>query len=284
MMERAGKNFRRVIIIAAAALFALCMAGIIVVRADANNTEDTPLFKQVLGKAVNFGVVAESFSPENDLQSNFATNKFTPSDQGIHSDLTGDGKYAGDYWITSVVENGNQPFKNYIEQNKKSQFYVGKSTENSTTSNHYSPVFLNVDFGNIHSVSDETLRADVNGLINTALKNGEDLAKKPATASVKPFFREADKYTDYTKATLDTTGKNADVIYVDGDQAANYPVLDNNGNVSYYENYLENGNLTITKKANQTIVFNFTGNTKNNTSKLTLGRLTVKDQNNSEVK
>lgn len=68
MMERAGKNLKRVIIIAAAALFALCMAGIIMVWAeDANNTEATPLFKQVLGKAVNFGIVAESFSPENDL-------------------------------------------------------------------------------------------------------------------------------------------------------------------------------------------------------------------------
>ena len=247
----------------------IALAGIIVVRADANNTEDTPLFKRVLGEAVNFGIVANHYEQANDLQSNFATNKYSKIDNhGIHSDLTGQGNHAGNYWITSTDAN----LINFTG-NLDSEYYVTDSVASSIN-----------DKSKIHIVSEDQLRANVNSLINTALKNGENLAKQSATASVKPFFREADKYTDYTKATLDTTGINADVIYVDGDRAANYPVLDNNGNVSYYENYLENGNLTITKKANQTIVFNFTGNTKNSTNKLTLGRLAVKDQNNNDVK
>ncbi len=267
-----AKVFKHVGLWLAVLFAALCTAGLFAVHAEG---ESSALYQKVLGEAVNFGVVAESFSPANDLQSNFATNKFTPSEHGIHSDLTGDGKYAGNYWITSVVENGNQPFKNYIEQNKKSQFYVGESTKNS-------PVFLNVDSSNIHSISDETLRDDVNGLINTALKNGEDLAKKPATASVEPSKQSDGKVLD-TSATLDTTKIDADVIYVDGDQAANYP-FDNGNGTRYYVNFLEEGRLTVTKKANQTIVFNFTGNTQNNTNKLTLGRLlAVKDQNNSDV-
>lgn len=263
MMERAGKNIKRVIIIAVAALLSLCMAGIIMVWADANNSESTPLFKQVLGKAVNFGVVAEHYEQANDLQSNFATNKYSKIDNhGIHSDLTGQGNHAGNYWITSTDANSIN-----FTGNLDSEYYVADSVAPSIS-----------DKSKIHIVSEDQLRADVNGLINTALKNGEDLAKQPVTASVEPSKQSDGKVLD-TSATLDTTKIDADVIYVDGDQAANYPF----DNGTRYVNFLEQGRLTVTKKANQTIVFNFTGNTKNNTSKLTLGRLAVKDQNNSDV-
>lgn len=266
MMERAGKNIKRVIIIAAAALFALCMAGIIVVRADANNTKDTPLFKQVLGKAVNFGIVANHYEQANDLQSNFATNKYSKIDNhGIHSDLTGQGNHAGNYWITSTDASSIN-----FTGNLDSEYYVTNSVAPSIS-----------DKSKIHIVSEKQLLDDVNGLIGTALNNGKDLANQQ-TVSVEPSKQSDGKVLD-TSATLDTTKIDADVIYVDGDKAANYP-FDNGDNGTKYVNFLELGRLTVTKKANQTIVFNFTGNTKNNTSQLTLGRLAVKDENNNDVK
>ena len=241
-----AKVFKHVGLWLAVLFAALCTAGLLVVHAQG---EDNALYQTVLGKAVNFGVVAESFSPQNDLQSNFATNKFTPSEHGIHSDLTGVGKYAGDYWITSVVENGKQPFKNYIEQNKKSQFYVGKSTENS-------PVFLNVDSRNIHSVSDETLRADVSNLYNSALQYGQKLANKELGENVATYTKSTDQ-NNYGNINTTSYADNA-TIYLNGDD--------------YINELQATGKIHINKLKDQNIVFNFT---KTASSSITIGQFNI---------
>lgn len=90
MMERAGKNIKRVIIIAAAALLALCMAGIIMVWADGVKIEDSPTARftdsafdqyhdseaeSILGPVGSFHLVAfDTLHLNAHCNGNFATN------------------------------------------------------------------------------------------------------------------------------------------------------------------------------------------------------------------
>lgn len=154
------------------------------------------------------------------------------------------------------MENGNQPFLNYIEQNKKSQFYVGKSTENSTTSNHYSPVFKNVDSKNIHSVSDQTLSDDVKNLYNSALQYGQKLANKELGENIKTYTKSTDQ-NEYGNINTTSYADNA-TIYLNGDD--------------YINELQATGKIHINKLKDQNIVFNFT---KTVSSSITIGQFNI---------
>jgi uncharacterized surface anchored protein len=232
-MEQMGKNIKRVMIIVAAALFALCMVGIIMVWADANNSEDTPLFKQVLGKAVNFGFVSDEFKQQGDLQSNFATNLFSGG-EGIHSDLT-NGDHAGDYWITKTQNDIKFSVAGAGKNNGQildSQYYVTDSVKPHIIGDNI------VDQSNqIHIVADDVLRQNVNDLYNSALQQGAELANHKADITKENF-----KGVDQNNIVIDTTkyGPN-DTIYVDG---------------SSCQYFLALNNFKIHKLENQNIVFN----------------------------
>jgi hypothetical protein len=252
MMERAGKNIKRVIIIAAAALLALCMAGIIMVWADANNSEDTPLFKQVLGKAVNFGFVSDEFTQQGDLQSNFATNLFSGGD-GIHSDLT-NGDHAGDYWITATQNDIKFSVAGAGKNDGQildSQYYVTDSVKP-----HIKGENIVNQSNQIHIVADDVLRKNVNALYNSALQQGAELADHKADITKENF-----KGVDQNNIVIDTTkyGPN-DTIYIDG---------------SSCQYFLALNNFKIHKLENQNIVFNIKDPMDQKTS-LTIGKYYIK--------
>ena len=141
MMERAGKNIKRVIIIAAAALLALCMAGIIMVWADGVKIEDSSTAKftdsafdkyhdreaeSILGPVGSFHLVAfDTLHLNAHCNGNFATNdlqansnngtnnygsevsyakKFTSGQPGAGGD---DILVVGDDNTISTADNGN---------------------------------------------------------------------------------------------------------------------------------------------------------------------------------
>lgn len=227
MMERAGKNIKRVIIIAAAALLALCMAGIIMVWADANNSEGEPLFKQVLGKAVNFGIVANDFQHKNDLQSNFAVKTYTGAGHHVNPNLSGTnpGSFVIGKVTNKVLVTGGQ--------SQYSTFYVTNSDEDkiddSENTGHHATI--NTDY------TQDQLNTYVDKLTNDALAQGATLASHAAT---------------YTKSTdqnhygdIDTTKYPSDAtIYLDGD--------------TFRDELQTTGKIKINKLENQNIVFNFT--------------------------
>jgi hypothetical protein len=99
MKERVGKNIKRVIIIAAATLLALCMAGIIMVRADDVKAETKPNAtfsdadynvyhdkeaEDILGPVGSFHLVAfDTLYVDADLNGNIATNNLYAKSQRI---------------------------------------------------------------------------------------------------------------------------------------------------------------------------------------------------------
>lgn len=234
MMERAGKNIKRVIIIAAAALLALCMAGIIMVWADANNSEGTPLFKQVLGKAVNFGIVANDFSHQNDLQSNFATKTYSTGNtaHGVNPNLSGTNP--GNF-VIGKLNNRLQVTKG---QSQYSTFYVTNEDQNKIDDSQNKEighhVTINTDY------TQDQLNAYVDKLTNDALAQGATLASHAAT------YTKSTDQNNYGKIdTTDTTKYASDAtIYLDGD--------------AFRDEIQTGGKIEIHKLENQNIVFNFT--------------------------
>ena len=115
MMERAGKNIKRVIIIAAAALLALCMAGIIMVWADGVKIEDSSTAKFTDSAFDKYhDREAESILGPVGANSNNGTNnygsevsyakKFTSGQPGAGGD---DILVVGDDNTISTADNGN---------------------------------------------------------------------------------------------------------------------------------------------------------------------------------
>lgn len=212
--------------------------------------------QQILGKAVNFGIVAGKYTQNNDLESNFATNLFKGIGQTIHPDLTGN--EPGDIIISDIdpssanLKIGSDPYS------VKSVFYIAKELhhENKIIYDDHLTAKINKTY------TKKELEAQVGGMIGAALKQGESLAKKKATIAAGP---EPDNPCS-GKVLVDAAASAQNLVYVDGEDVRSA--------------LSESDKVIVKKRPEQTVVFNFTSN---NGTSLTLGQYAMVIQDGSQT-
>ncbi|MBR4555664.1 MAG: hypothetical protein IKO27_08760, partial [Ruminococcus sp.] len=207
-------------------------------------------FRDVLGNiAVNFGITADRFEQQNHMQTNFATNYFHRKSNGFRPDLAdpdGGSIYIGNFvnfkedkTVDSIVTEANDQLLDVEEINAHSKHPTDYAAR------LFTPFPTNVklmqndrsDYLVINQMSSDDIR---NNVVDPAIAHfsamSDVLAAKDANVSV-------------LGNSLDVTSFPENVtLYVDGDS-----LLDNDGNLP---------TLQISKRPNQTIVFNFKNSTK----------------------
>lgn len=188
--------------------------------------------EDILGEAVEFGIVANRYDQFGHTETNFAVNHFFDNNQNIDIDGSGDGPipfYVGD--ITDTAESG------VTTTNPRLWLSSGTTID--------ADIFMNPDdfaahkyeitstkTTNVYPMAEADINAYVNSLIQAGKATSLALASK---TTMKPVF-------DGTNFTVDTTGyPDGTTIYVDADGILNS---------------IGAGGWRINKLPNQSIVFN----------------------------
>ena len=185
----------------------------------ANQPTNDYNFKSILGNGVYFGITANKLEQQNHLQTNFAVNSYTnQNDAGTKPNLSGNS--AGMFYIGSV--DGNR----MVPENDSGEFFIFTSSGEDKFLKHGGKTdqiyILNMD-------KNEIKNDVVNPIISHGRSVSNTMAQKPATMTVSGNEIDTTKFEDNV------------TIYIDADNI----------------NFSTTGGITIKKKANQVIVFNF---------------------------
>ena len=205
---------------------------------EATDTVNDVNYQKILGDAMEYGVVADTYRQTNHTQTNFAVNNYVRSgDELLEADLMGEGN------IPFII--GNMENKIRFGQHT---YNNAKVTMDITTSDKYKgddSVFIrdNKDRVAVNATyeSNDSIQSKVTKLQNHVAEWSKKLAEKPATVVLPENMRSN---------TIDLTRYDANaVVYVEVPEKGNFltEVIDHN--------------LTIKKKSNQIVVFNIPNKT-----------------------
>lgn len=190
-------------------------------------------YRTILGDAVNYGVVADTFVHQNHTQTNFAVNEYVrEGEQILEADLMGEGNIPfiiGE--MSNKIRFGQHTFNNAnvtmdIVTNEKY-----KGDDSLFIRDNKDRVAVNATYE-----SEASIRNKVSALQQHAAEWSEKLAAKEPTVTLSKTMRGN---------TIDVTRYDADaVIYVSVPEDGNFLTE------------VVNHSLTIKKKSNQIVVFN----------------------------
>lgn len=190
-------------------------------------------YRTILGDAVNYGVVADTFVHQNHTQTNFAVNEYVrEGEQILEADLMGEGNIPfiiGE--MSNKIRFGQHTFNNAnvtmdIVTNEKY-----KGDDSLFIRDNKGRVAVNATYE-----SEASIRNKVSALQQHAAEWSEKLAAKEPTVTLSKTMRGN---------TIDVTRYDADaVIYVSVPEDGNFLTE------------VVNHSLTIKKKSNQIVVFN----------------------------
>ena len=211
---------------------------------------DKYTFLDVLGAAVNYGLVADSITQENHSETNLVTNTLAGSDDGVEPDL-------------SLDSDGNQAPGDFYVGNITKKLKIGQKTP--TALNIYTPS------SNFSLIEDDT-----NGYVNKV-----DTSASTISTMITNMVSNISTYSSLMiskdnmvtpvisgeKCVINTFDYPDDaVIYVDADD---------------YRSYISgDSKLVLEKKRNQLIVFNFKKQYPS-TDKLVIGKTVIRELDNT---
>ncbi|MBR3631422.1 MAG: hypothetical protein IKN55_13255, partial [Oscillospiraceae bacterium] len=88
-------------------------------------------FKSILGKAVNFGIVANSYNQQGHAETNMAANYFQ-SHNALEPDLMGEGNYCGDFYAANFIDfgfEGTQLWEGSVDPTDKTKYSLDSHME-----------------------------------------------------------------------------------------------------------------------------------------------------------
>lgn len=219
------------------------IAAINLLKADSSDNYD---YVDILGSGIAFGITADRFALKNHAQTNFATNYFANFSDNIDPDLSSPS--AGEIYLANFAKltdptdiSKDTEKKLVIGDTKGVALVVHVEDQNRVQLNDPSNVTIQTIPG--QQITDEV----VNPVIQQMQAMSNRLASKPANVTV---IKANSRYNVNTLDYPDDA-----TVYVDGDALAE------NGEFVTGAGFI----FKITKKENQTIVFNF-----KNTKKVTL--------------
>ena len=204
-------------------------------------------YDQILGGAVNFGIVADRFEQSNHMQTNFAANAYQTD--GFRPDLSDPD--CGEIYVGELgtFDASDKTKFNAVKANDTKKISFEKLTISETYAKHpesykailYSPYGDNIELGDGTSyvqrkeMSTAAIRTKLSGYFSYIQNSSAMLAANKANLTpTKPN----DKWViDGTAYPEDTT------LFVDGDT-----MLDSNGSI---------GTLLISLRKGQNVIFNF---------------------------
>ena len=232
-------------------------------------------YASILGPNMLYGIVADHLFHANHLQTTFAVNHYTGHDQGVRPDLSGTS--AGSIVIAEFNhQDDNNPQGNYVGTTVTDNIYTGQLKVEGVDLNGTLVVHVDRNSGaRFQADTGETVLNNVTGDLNHTVVIPSD-GQSLSSSIVQPAI-------DYGIAMSNTlAGKTATLVLPDLPSDANSLILDTSAFDEYATIYVDADNikgilantngLTINKRDNQTIVFNFKTESYN---ELTLGSFTV---------
>ena len=212
------------------------------------NATDDYSYSTILGPNMGYGIVADHLFQGNDLQTNFAVNHYSAHGHYVSPDLSGNSSGAiviGEFNVVDgMAENGTGAA---AYDDTWGRLPIGNVLDNTLIVYADNDTGYNAPDGNVSSIENKAVV-----VVHT---NGEDLKSTMVQPGINygiamsnALMSHPDTFTppltSTTQGTVDTTGfADGATIYVDGDNLATILAT--------------SGGLTIKKKENQTIVFNF---------------------------
>ena len=272
---RKRKGFRRVLSLAAAGIMALSLisvggAGSISEAAELDSASSVN-HNSILGRAVNYGIVADTFELNNHSETNFAVNTFVNvKNDVIEADLAGDEPM---YYIMGDVKGGPGTNHDYLRfgnatfQSCKAEFYFDTTSKIADTLSNTEKTTRKIwcdNDGNPAIHAQTHTSAEISSSISTMVKHIQDeskkLEEKPSTIDIKKY--EADKNINdnnqYVIDLSDKTGSN----YTYKDKVVYITVPEDSVLGSIFKESGKTEALRINKPSSTVVVFNFNGWTK----------------------
>ncbi|MGO5315299.1 Spy0128 family protein, partial [Bilifractor sp. LCP21S3_A7] len=191
-------------------------------------------YKSILGNAVEYGIVADTYTQKNHTQTNFAVNKYNrENDQVVEADIAGPQDvpfYIGDFSKAGLRFGGSTNSNSVIYD-----VYTQDTTSNITINNTQKIT--------VNRLTDEYDNNYVNHLIATVADMSNTLAGE-SESNVNTLKEEN---VDQNKYIIDTRSA--------GDNATIYFKVDNN-DTGFLNAMNCSGGIHIRKKSGQTIIFN----------------------------
>ena len=218
-------------------------------NAEKNITDKSGVSQSVLGKAWLYGVVANEWNFDGESETNFAVKTLSGSV----------GQIAGQTGVTDKAKG-----------DLSAESMVGESTTNGVVQIKGVPETLTLPKGQESKFSDscggliykydtkENIEAAIDAMRSHVAQQSADMAQKNSI----PDYSKVARGDSAQKITLDFTESPEGTIYVNVDQwVVNSQWEVNDWSLS--QAFKENGAITIKKKSNQIIVFNFSGSEVN---------------------
>lgn len=223
-------------------------------------------YSSVLGRAINFGIVSDTFELNNHAETNFAVNTFVNvKNDVIEADLAGDEPM---YFVVGDIKAGEGASHDYLRFGNatykacQAEFHFDTTTaiKNtlSNTDKMKRKIWCDTD-GNpaIHAYTDTDIPTSIETMVKHIEEESKKLSGKTSTIDVKKY--ESDhNITDYNQYVIDLTEKTgSEYTYKDKVVYINIP------EDSVLANIFKNSGLTealrINKPSSTVVVFNFNG-------------------------
>lgn len=202
-------------------------------------------YENVLGKAYDYGIIANEYDQRNHTQTNFAVNTFD-SDNVIEADLSGEGHVP---FIAGTITKQLR-FGNHTYGDQETTYDVMTSDPDKVTSDNKEKGKINT----IEKTVDE-ISATMNGFLTKIKHSSEELKNHEADITI-----DDEMVTDQNHWTLDLTGyDNNSTVYV------NVP----NSATKFMQLLRTTSALNVAKNDGTTVVFNL------ESSNFTIGKYKV---------
>ncbi|MBR3311585.1 MAG: hypothetical protein IKG15_07195, partial [Solobacterium sp.] len=195
-------------------------------------------YQTILGPGIVYGVTADRFEQQNhDVQSNFATNYYAGNNQPVNPNLSGEA--AGAVSIANYVT-FNSPNETTPDENGKVK--ISDTNNNQVILYTDKEQRLNDSSGGKVAVIEMPADEITNDIVEPIIGHMESISSELAQHNANLSFVETNNSID-----IDASGLPDNVtIYIDADELSQKVFVEN-----------ANKTLKITKKPNQTFVFNF---------------------------
>ena len=205
-------------------------------------------FNTILGPNMSYGIVADHLYQGNDLQTNFAVNHYSAHGHYVSPDLSGTSSgviVIGEYNVVDGMATNGIGAISYDDV--WGRLPIGQVLGNTLIVYADDDTGYNAPEGNVTNIDNKAVivvHADGENLKRSMVQPGINYGISMSNALMRHPDTFTPPVTSTTSATLDTTGfADGATIYIDGDLYADILKI--------------SGGLTIKKRENQTIVFNF---------------------------